>query len=60
VETICERIGNRSATLLHRVLRRADRAACAEIRQVVVTISLETTKSCPMPDDVRRELEAHR
>jgi 4-hydroxybenzoyl-CoA thioesterase len=60
VETSCEKVGRTSATLRHRIMRRSDRTACAELRQVVATISLETAKSCPMPDDVRRVLEAHR
>lgn len=60
IETSCEKIGNKSAVLLYRMFRAGDSTLSAEIRHTVVTTSLDTLKSCPMPEDVRRQLEAHR
>lgn len=60
IETSCDRIGNKSAVLRYRIIRRACRTLSAEIRHTVVTTCLETLESCPMPEDVRRQLEQHR
>lgn len=59
IETSCEKIGNKSAVLLYRMVRKGDSALSAEIRHTVVTTNLDTLTSCPMPEDVRRQLEAH-
>lgn len=60
IETSCEKIGNKSAVLLYRLFRAADATLAAEIRHTVVTTSLESLKSCDMPQDVRAQLESHR
>lgn len=59
IETSCEKLGNKSAVLLYRMFRRADGELSATIRHTVVTTNLDTLTSCPMPADVRRQLEAH-
>lgn len=59
IETSCEKIGNKSAVLFYRMIRRGDGIVVAEVRHTVVTSDLDAMKSCPMPDDVRRQLEAH-
>jgi 4-hydroxybenzoyl-CoA thioesterase len=59
IETSCERLGNKSAVLHYRMLRASDARLSAEVRHTIVTTDLETLKSCPMPDDVRRQLEQH-
>lgn len=59
IETSCEKLGNKSAVLLYRMFRSSDSALSAEVRHTVVTTDLVTMKSCPMPDDVRRQLEAN-
>lgn len=59
IETSCEKIGNKSAVLLYRMFRAADGTLAAEVRHTVVTTDLVTLKSCPMPDDLRKQLEAH-
>jgi len=60
IETSCEKIGNKSAVLLYRMFRANDSVLAAEIRHTVVTTSLVSLKSCEIPEDVRRQLEAHR
>lgn len=59
IETSCEKLGNKSAVLLYRMFRAADGTLSAEVRHTVVTTDLVTLKSCPMPDDLRKQLEAH-
>jgi 4-hydroxybenzoyl-CoA thioesterase len=58
IETVCERLGTRSATLRYRMVRH-DGVLAAAVRHTVVVTDLVTVKSCDMPADVRRVLEAH-
>lgn len=59
IETSCEKLGNKSAVLHYRMLRAADVRLSAEVRHTIVTTDLATLTSCPMPDDVRQQLERH-
>lgn len=57
IDTTSARIGTRSADLRF-VLARGERRA-AVVTHTVVTTDLVTMRSCEMPPDVRRVLEAH-
>ncbi|MBM4359418.1 MAG: thioesterase family protein [Deltaproteobacteria bacterium] len=59
IETTVTRLGNRSCELSYEFLRKADGASCASMTHTVVTTDLTEVKSCPMPADVRREIERH-
>ena len=59
IETSVARVGNRSATLLYRMIRARDEALSAELRHTVVTTDLRELRSCEMPADVRALLVAH-
>jgi 4-hydroxybenzoyl-CoA thioesterase len=59
VETSCTKLGKTSATLAHHMKNGVTLATCALVRHVVVTVSLESFRPCPMPDDVRVKLNAH-
>ncbi|MFO0659399.1 MAG: thioesterase family protein [Polyangiaceae bacterium] len=59
VETTTVRVGNRSATLRYRIVRTHDEVLSAEVLHTVVSSDLTEMKSCDMPEDVRRVLEAH-
>jgi YbgC/YbaW family acyl-CoA thioester hydrolase len=59
IETSCEKLGRTSATLVHQMKNAATGGLCAIVRHVVVTVSLDTFRSCPMPADVRATLERH-
>jgi 4-hydroxybenzoyl-CoA thioesterase len=59
VETTCTQLGTTSATLTHEMKNSATLALCAVIRQVTVTVELQSFRSCPMPSDVRVALQAN-
>jgi len=59
VETSCIKLGKTSATLKHEMKNGVTLATCAVVRHVVVTVALDSFRSCPMPDDVRGKLKNH-
>lgn len=59
IETSLSRIGRRSLTLRHRLLRVSDGVLSAEILHTVACMDLVQRTGCDMPDDVRRVAEAH-
>lgn len=59
IETSVARVGRRSATFRHRMIRAHDGVLSAEVRHTVVTTDLTAMASCPMPEDVRALLTAH-
>lgn len=61
IETSVAAIGDRSATLRYRVVRLGADASveAARLEHKVVTTDLTTMRSCPMPADVRAQLEQH-
>jgi 4-hydroxybenzoyl-CoA thioesterase len=60
IETTCTKLGTTSATFSHAMTNAKTASLCAVVTHVVVTVNLDTFRSCPMPSDVRGELEAHR
>ena len=59
IETTCPKLGTTSATLSHTMKNAKTGAICAVVTHVVVTVDLDSFRSCPMPSDVRAQLEAH-
>jgi 4-hydroxybenzoyl-CoA thioesterase len=60
IETRCEKLGTTSATFVHEISNADGGNLAATVRHVVVAVLLDTFRPCPIPDDVRRTLEAHR
>lgn len=59
IETRCEKLGTSSATFVHEI-HDADRGnLAATVRHVVVAVNLDSFRPCPIPDDVRNQLQAH-
>ena len=58
IECAVERLGTRSATLRHRLVR-GDGVVSAVVRHTIVVTDLVAMRSCDMPPDVRRVLVAH-
>ena len=54
-----EHIGHSACTLKYEFRRAKDDKAVAKIRHVVVLSDLNVLRSAPLPEDVRRALEAH-
>ncbi len=52
------RIGRSSLTMQHAVFSVAQSAMIAEGEGVIVAFEYATNRSCPLPDDVRRAMEA--
>ncbi|MDI1429435.1 acyl-CoA thioesterase [Polyangium sorediatum] len=59
IETSTAHLGNRSATLVYRMLREEGSVLVATVEHTIVTTNLDVMASCPMPDDVRSILAAH-
>jgi 4-hydroxybenzoyl-CoA thioesterase len=59
VETSCSKLGKTSASLRHEVKNGVTHATCAVVQHVVVTVTLDSFRPCPMPDDVRAQLKSH-
>jgi 4-hydroxybenzoyl-CoA thioesterase len=59
IETRCEKLGTSSATFVHQIHNADSRALAATVRHVVVAVTLDSFRPCPMPDDVRGQLAAH-
>ena len=59
IETSCAKLGNTSATFVHRMKSAKSGDLCAIVRHVVVTVTLADLKPCPMPSDVRAMFAAH-
>lgn len=59
VETRCEKLGTSSANLAHDIQDAASGTLAATVRLVVVAVMLDTFRPCPIPADVRKQLEAH-
>jgi 4-hydroxybenzoyl-CoA thioesterase len=59
IEVTVARIGTKSCDLHYRFTRTRDGALVATVRHVVVLCEIATLASVPIPDDVRRVLEAH-
>jgi 4-hydroxybenzoyl-CoA thioesterase len=57
VETSCTKLGTTSATLTHEMKNADTLELCALVRQVVVTVALDSFRSTAMPADVRAKLE---
>jgi 4-hydroxybenzoyl-CoA thioesterase len=53
IDTVVERIGTRSITLMHTFTRKIDGVLSATVRQVVVTTQLQAMESVDVPADVR-------
>ena len=59
VETRCEKLGTSSATFVHEIHNGDSGTLAATVRHVVVAVTLDSFRPCPMPDDVRAQLAAH-
>ena len=59
IETRCEKLGTSSATFVHDIHNAQSGTLAATVRHVVVAVTLDSFRSCPMPDDVRAQLAAH-
>jgi 4-hydroxybenzoyl-CoA thioesterase len=57
VETSCTKLGTTSATLTHEMKNADTLELCALVRQVVVTVALDSFRATAMPVDVRAKLE---
>lgn len=59
IEITTAKLGTKSATLRHRMIRERDGALSCVVLQTVVTTALTEMRAVAMPDDVRAILAAH-
>lgn len=57
VETSCTKLGTTSATLTHEMKNADTLELCAVVRQIVVTVALDSFRATAMPADVRAKLQ---
>lgn len=57
VETSVEKVGNKSITLLQKLIARGDNAVRAESRSIMVAYDFDDQHSIPVPQEWRKKLE---
>lgn len=57
ITTHCERVGNKSVTVLQQVINSDSGQVCASCRTILSGYSRITNSSAPIPDSLRQEIE---